>query len=448
MATARAGPYSRILGTLQTRIWGVARTRWGKVMSARGPGPPPLPYSQQVLDHQAIVHQLLILEHWITNDRWRIDWNESLGRLPGWHSMMSWLISNSQVSEPPPFYGLLFAANDTVIIPDAPSLHFTTAFTFELYVKHTTGTTGGTYQQLLRKFGGPGQRAWAYQFTPENKLYLQTSANGTDIYHWSTTDPVLNDTNWHHYRITFNGTTIACHKDNINVPGTGTVAPSLFVNNLPINVASDEGYGSPLNGTLAQIRLWNIVTASDRFQQLLGPTAGLVTEYPILPGTGQSIEDYSGTGNTGQLGSSPDPDVHDPAWTIPTDNPSYAPFPTVSFLLEANHVPKSLGPAYMPAITPAPPAHEQLTITWDPTCSGPHCAPTDPLRGFLCRTTTPGTLIADARMIPNGIIRSDGTCTIPAMAHSPFWYLVACWFRNAGPPIRFSPVAYKQALTT
>src|SRR4051794_21353794 len=40
----------------------------------------------------------------------------------------------------------------------------------------------------------------------------------------------------------------------------------------------------------------------------------LVGWWPMNEGTGQVVSDWSGKGNTGQLGSTPGPDANDPSW--------------------------------------------------------------------------------------------------------------------------------------
>jgi len=90
--------------------------------------------------------------------------------------------------------------------------------------------------------------------------------------------------------------------------------------NYPFLIGRGEGYN--FNGTLDEIRVWNIARSGDVIRttmasRLTGAEPGLVAYWPMEEGEGQNTADGTGNNHTGQLGSTPGVDGSDPVWVNP-----------------------------------------------------------------------------------------------------------------------------------
>ena len=450
MATARAGPYSRLLGTLEEKVWGVARTRWGKRMSARGQGPPPGNPSPQVLANRLIVAELLPLLDFLGPATWRDDWDNSDGKLPGWHSLHSWLIRNSEANFEPPFWSLTYDGTNDYAGLAALDLNSWTTGSMECWVYRPT------YQHYVGWLGDVNQAAYG-----NPGIGFVELSQDVDVSYWpyfKFTDPAnrcsLNLPNatadeWHHFAASWDraGSALA-YLDGVYVTGASLAAVTGDVTPLGAFRMGTNASNYP-EGQIAAARLWSTVRSEANFYDnmllpFLGPLAALELEWPTLPGQEQLLLDYSGNDRTGQLGASSDPDISDPAWTVPTDCPAYPAPEAVHLLDEANHIPKALGPVYAPPIVVTAPAPGTITLTWDPLPAGPYAAAADIVRGFTCLDLDPGTNVSDARIVPDTVTRTDGTYSFSVTDHARE-HLVVLWFRNVtDAKTRYSPVAWKK----
>lgn len=123
MAIIIGGLHGRAAGNVGGVVYGAARTRTGKVVTARELVSPSNPQTAaQTLQRNIFKESLFAVRH-LTATLWQNDWNRSIGQLPGFQSMMSIILENTDASE------------DLQPPPDTPlgNLHFPGSF---------SGTTG------------------------------------------------------------------------------------------------------------------------------------------------------------------------------------------------------------------------------------------------------------------------------------------------------------------
>lgn len=129
MAIVRGGLHGRPSGNVSGIVYGGARTRVGKVVTARELVFPSNPQTAAQVLQRLIFKQSLYATRHLAAAMWQEYFNRSIGQLPGFQSMMSILLdntNNSEEFEPP---------------PDTPlgNLHFPNTFTV------TTGTGGANH---------------------------------------------------------------------------------------------------------------------------------------------------------------------------------------------------------------------------------------------------------------------------------------------------------------
>ncbi|MBA7656445.1 hypothetical protein ES703_64369 [subsurface metagenome] len=90
-------------------------------------------------------------------------------------------------------------------------------------------------------------------------------------------------------------------------------------------IGSGNTHYSDFYGTMDEVRIYNRALSPEEVwtnmhRRLAGDEPGLVGYWDFDEGEGQIVYDLSGSGNDGQLGSTPNPDVSDPAW-VDSDAP-------------------------------------------------------------------------------------------------------------------------------
>lgn len=119
MAIVTGGLHGRAAGNVGGVVYGAARTRVGKVVTARELVSPSNPQTAaQVLQRNIFKESLYATRH-LTATLWQNDWNRSIGQLPGFQSMMSILLANTNAGEE------FLAPADTPL----GNLHFPATFT-------------------------------------------------------------------------------------------------------------------------------------------------------------------------------------------------------------------------------------------------------------------------------------------------------------------------------
>ena len=89
------------------------------------------------------------------------------------------------------------------------------------------------------------------------------------------------------------------------------------------------GQGPPyFRGAIDEVRVWSEARTEDQIAAgmtiaLLGPQPGLLGSWSFDQNSGQTVRDFSGHNNDGQLGSKPEADSFDPSWVTSTLSISY-----------------------------------------------------------------------------------------------------------------------------
>ena len=153
--------------------------------------------------------------------------------------------------------------------------------TVEAWVKTNTTTTGTIVnygnQSSNQRFGllvlGSGELYVVGEFNDYN-------AGGT-----------LNDNNWHHVAVSFNGSTLTTYINGVNV-GSTTTTYATTGSLLGIGASyRTSSWGEHLNGNIDEVRIWNTARSQSEIQdkmncELMGNETGLVSYYKFNQGNG------------------------------------------------------------------------------------------------------------------------------------------------------------------
>ena len=118
----------------------------------------------------------------------------------------------------------------------------------------------------------------------------------------------IDDGNWHHVAFTYDGTAIRLYVDGA-LDRTVNISFNTNGQNLKIGNNANPSNGEYFDGTIDEIRIWNIALddtqiadlAGDSFTDPTTPSNCLVAYYKMNEGSGSSLTDLTGNGNTGTL---------------------------------------------------------------------------------------------------------------------------------------------------
>jgi hypothetical protein len=214
------------------------------------------------------------------------------------------------------FSGLAFDSDDYYTVATSASLQATTAFTVEMWFKPTASAD---VQWVILN---TAISAWT-----EGPFVCLYKPNTQQLYFWVvdstpsanpkyTSSSTLTPGIWSHIAYVYDG---SYHNSYINGVNAGTpLARSTTM------VANTEGIEIGVGSTYsaAALRMWNVARSEAELVAnmntvRLGPTSGLMLEHSALPGSGQTVTDESGNGNTGTLGADDGIGTDDPTWTEP-----------------------------------------------------------------------------------------------------------------------------------
>jgi len=186
--------------------------------------------------------------------------------------------------------------------------------TYEAWIKTTaTGDWRGIVTTQANSF------EHFLQMATNNAGYLRAEvSNGTFTFYWvdATTTPI-NDGNWHHVAVTYATASETFHLYVDGVDQAFTVGnhdgaiTDLNING-PILIGQERELNAPLNATIDEVRIWNVVRSQAEIQanknNELSPQAGLVAYYRFnqgVPGGNNAglttALDASGNGYNGTL---------------------------------------------------------------------------------------------------------------------------------------------------
>ncbi len=158
------------------------------------------------------------------------------------------------------------------------------------------------------------------------------------IKYYYRTGSVINLGEWHHIVCVQDGIKPKIFVDGIEMVtylGAGNPIYNAYYfndlgagNNYYIGATQNDFLGSYWSGNLDEIRIWNtaidqanIQSWMDRPLNMTHPNwSNLIGYWKFDEGSGQTVFDFSGNGNNGQLGSTGSDDANDPSWGL-SDNP-------------------------------------------------------------------------------------------------------------------------------
>ncbi len=125
---------------------------------------------------------------------------------------------------------------------------------------------------------------------------------------------------WHQVAVVRDGSALTFYIDGVSVGTDATGTNSVRDDDVEIGQAYLNGSEMEFNGQIDEVRIWDTARTqaqiqADMFSHLDGTEAGLVGYYRMDEGAGQTVIDYSGNENHGQLGSAAGVDDSDPGWT-------------------------------------------------------------------------------------------------------------------------------------
>ena len=99
MAKTLAGIYSRPSGKAGGLVWGRGRTETGKVATVREYVVPTNPRTAGQIVRRDIFSEAVGVLRTLGRALWHYDWDNGIGELPGWQSMLSWLIKQLEIMD-------------------------------------------------------------------------------------------------------------------------------------------------------------------------------------------------------------------------------------------------------------------------------------------------------------------------------------------------------------
>ncbi len=188
---------------------------------------------------------------------------------------------------------------------------------------------------------GVEQRAWTMYSAGEgvsDKLKVVVSDNGqySEPGHRKTyrTTTTAFDNTWHFVGFTFDGpnSNLKLYVDGTEDTNVTKIyddpISEIYNSTAGLTIGCDLYYGAAdylFKGLIDEVAIYNRALSAEEIRanmhtRLAGDEPGLIGYWDFDEGEGQIVYDLSGNGNDGQLGSTPNPDVSDPAW-IESDAP-------------------------------------------------------------------------------------------------------------------------------
>jgi len=94
-AVVKGGLHGRPRGTVAGIVYGAARSREGKVVTAREYVIPGDTDDEDVLNQRLVFKSMVMATQYLTAELWKEDWDRAVGQLPGFHSIMSVMLKNT-----------------------------------------------------------------------------------------------------------------------------------------------------------------------------------------------------------------------------------------------------------------------------------------------------------------------------------------------------------------
>ena len=186
-------------------------------------------------------------------------------------------------------YGKALVFNGTnalITIPDAASLRLTTGMTLEAWVMPTTVSTG--WRDVIYK----GNDNYFLEVTSSRNGMPAAGGTFGEVYGTGT----LAVNTWSHLAATYDGTTLRLYVNGVQVSSvalTGNIATS----SNPLQIGGDSIYGQYFQGTIDEVRVYNVARTPTQIQADANTPIGSVG-LPVASFTPSSISFGSQQTNT------------------------------------------------------------------------------------------------------------------------------------------------------
>ena len=171
--------------------------------------------------------------------------------------------------------------NAEVTIPDAASLHLTSAMTLEAWVNPST--VSAKWRDVIYKGGNDN-----YLLEGTTTRSGGAPGGGATI---GSTDLVLNNTaalaanTWAHLAVTYDGTTMRFYVNGTQVSSQG-ITGSIITSATPLQIGGDTFYSQYFAGTIDEVRVYNVALTATQIQADMGVQVGPPdTQAPTAPST-------------------------------------------------------------------------------------------------------------------------------------------------------------------
>jgi hypothetical protein len=209
--------------------------------------------------------------------------------------------------------------NQSVQAPDTSSLRLTNRLTVEAWIKRA-GT--GVQHSIVEKYGcSTGQGGYALRVAANDKLLFGTRDdcnNGSSVLGLTSISANV----WTHVAGSWDGATLRVF---VNGAPDGSLASTRNPKwgNTPLKIGERGSSGTPFNGQIDEVRLWNVARSaadisSTLSQCLTGNEANLAAYWRLDEGTGATAADQTANANTAAL-------VNGPIWTTAAEPVSCGP---------------------------------------------------------------------------------------------------------------------------
>jgi hypothetical protein len=195
--------------------------------------------------------------------------------------------------------------NARVNVPDAPELDLTTGMTLEAWVKPSA--ENGLWRTAVIKEAGSDLAYGLYGSTdsgPPSANVVVPGVAPLDTFVRGDSTPPLNA--WTHVAVTYDGTTLRVFVNGVQ-EASKAVSGAMATSNGPLSIGGNTVWGEWFAGAIDDVRVYNRALGAAAIQtdmstpvSTAAPT-GLVAAYSFDAGSGTTVADATGNGNTGTL---------------------------------------------------------------------------------------------------------------------------------------------------
>ncbi|UCE17254.1 MAG: MBL fold metallo-hydrolase [Gemmatimonadota bacterium] len=199
----------------------------------------------------------------------------------------------------------------SVSCPATPSLHLTDALTMEAWINPAGWGNFLTFGlgKVIDKNSITIQLLDSYLAYHPHSLLLQLRHSDGTLCYANTPESSLVLDQWQHVAVTYNGEgLVRIYINGIEQDVSFTTPPSGSIeDNSSDDLVIGNGMGNlAFDGMIDEVRIWNVVRTGEEISgtldcYLTGDEPGLVGYWQMNEGSGEAIEDQSGSGNTGTI---------------------------------------------------------------------------------------------------------------------------------------------------